>query len=666
MGLGLVGLAFGLAGCGPTSPPDSESAVGPAFQLVRLTEVEEDGGEPKGLELSDVYRRVIRGGESLEIPLPVGLADLEGELTFETWLALDPELGRPGVEARFRASLEDRAGLRPLLDQTLAFQEVPDEGAGGSGGDAEELQDLWHRVAVPLRVEGRGLEGRGRLILETEIRGDTVGGTLPPVRAALWGDPRLLTGRRAPGPNLLILAVDTLRADVLGAWGDPEGLSPHLDALAARSVRFADLTAPAPWTLPSFATLHTGLPPEVHRAGLRLPSEMPDVAENGISRLPAELRTLAEVLGKADLETAALYNNVYLRPTFGMQQGFDAYRGHHFKTRADVMVNDGIRWLEEHRDRRFFLFFHVLDPHTPYYPPEDFCTAVALRRFPEHDEKPCRVVRTTGKDFLPEDQREWAEALYRAEVAFTDFHLGRLLQAVEALGLADDTVILFVSDHGEEFWENQESERRYGYEPVADHGHSLYRELLHVPGVLHVPEALGLPGWEPGVREEPVEMADFFPTVLGLLGVEPVGSLGQGSLGQGSLGQGSVGRDLGTSRDADLADRARLAGFLRYGADRVSVRRGPWKLILPTRGDVTELYHLGRDPEETRNLAAGGTEGAQDGEAAREIEALRRLLRRELRAREALRRELGLPELGTRALPDRELIESLEALGYGN
>lgn len=651
LGAPIFGAAvLGLLGCNPTSPPASETIVGPDTQLVRLTEVETgDGSEKHGVELSDVYRRVIRGAASSEIPLPSGLADVEGDLTFETWLALDPELldpahRRPGVEARFRVVIEDRAGRRSLLEKTLEQT---------LGGDAEGSEEgsgsLWHRVTVPLT-----LAGRGTLILETEVR-STDGGSSAPVEAALWGDPRILTGRRAAGPNLLILAVDTLRADVLGAWGDPGGLSPHLDAFAARSVRFADLTAPAPWTLPSFATLHTGLPPEVHRAGLRLPSDMPDVAENGISRLPEEVRTLAETLGSAGFETAGRYNNVYLRPTFGMQQGFDAYRGYHFKTRADVIVDDGIRWLEEHRERRFFFFFHVLDPHTPYFPPRDFCEDVARRRVPKDRQGPCRVVRTTGKDFLAEDRREWAEALYRAEVAFTDFHLGRLLQAIGDLGLADDTVILFVSDHGEELWENQDLERRYGYEPVADHGHSLYRELLHVPGVLHVPEALSLPGWEPGVWEEPIEMADFVPTVLGLLGVEP-----KGSVGRGSVGRGSVGRDLGRTPREELTGRARLAGFLRYGPDRVSVRRGPWKLVLPTQGDVSELYHLNRDPEEIRNLAN------EAGEARREIEALRGLLRRELRTRETLRRELGLPELDTRALPDRELIESLEALGYGN
>jgi len=647
-----VALALLAAGCRPS--PSPSPSVGPDTQLVRL--VDRVPGAVAGVELSDTHRPVIPGSGSLEIPLPPGLADFGDSLTFEAWLALAPEHQHPEVEARFRVWIEDRAGRRPVLDQEL-------------GGGEEGPHGLWHPIAVPV-----ALEGRGRIVLETEVhrrseRAEPTGGpTRSPTpmapEVALWGDPRILTGRRQPGPNLLILAVDTLRADVVGAWGDPHGLTPHIDELAARSVRFADLTAPAPWTLPSFATLLTGLPPEVHGAGLRLPPETPGVAGNGISRLPSEVRTLAEVLGAAGFETASRFNNVYLRPTFGIEQGFDEHRGFHFKTRAAEVVNEGIRWLEEHRDRRFFLFFHVLDPHTPYFPPQEVCRQVARRLVPEERQGACRLVRTTGGLDVPPRQRDWAEALYRAEVAFTDVHLGRLLRAVHKLGLADDTVILFVSDHGEELWENQEPEERYGYTPIADHGHSLYRELLHVPGILHVPEELAVPGWEPGVWEEPVELADLFPTVLGLLGVPPPAP-------QGASDGGSAGRDLGATGRAALEDRARLAGFLLYGPQRISVRRGPWKLILPVAGGAPpdvhapELYHLGRDPEESRNLAASASDDG-GAEAAREMEALRRLLRRELRDREELQRALGLPRIGERARPDRELIESLEALGYVN
>lgn len=643
-------VALGLISWACVSPPSStEGDLDRHTQLVRLTPRVPDLAT--GVELSDRHRPVIPGSRALEIPLPPVPAELGDGLTFEAWLALAPEHQLPGVEARFRVSIEDRAGRRPLLEQSL-------------GGGEEGPHGLWHPISVPVT-----LEGRGTMVLETEVHrragsdeatdGASGEATTPVApEAAVWGNPRILTGRRQPGPNLLILAVDTLRADFVGAWGDPHGLTPSLDDFAARSVRFADLAAPAPWTLPSFATLLTGLPPEVHGAGRRLPPETPGVAGNGISRLPSEVRTLAEVLGAAGFDTASRFNNVYLRPTFGAEQGFDEHRGFHFKTRAAEVVDEGIRWLEEHRDRRFFLFFHVLDPHTPYFPPQEHCREVARRLVPEERQGRCRVVRTTGGLDVPPDQRDWAKALYRAEVAFTDLHLGRLLRAVQDFDLAENTVILFVSDHGEELWENQELEQRYGYTPIADHGHSLYRELLHVPGILHVPEGLGIPGWEPGVWEEPVELADFFPTVLDLLGVPtPAPPREPGPGPAPDVG----GRRLGASDRAALADRVRLAGSLLYGPQRLSVRRGPWKLIVPAERDRSselggpELYHLGRDPEESRNLA---------GSARQEVDLLVRELRRELKAREELRRALGLPEIGERARADREQLESLEALGY--
>lgn len=639
LALALVLLLPGTVGCG--RPPNaSDPDVGPDTQLVRL--VDRVAEPVSGVELSDVHRPVIPGAQRLEIPLPGGLAELGEGLTFETWLALAPEHQRPGLEARFRVWIEDRAGRRPVLEQNL-------------GGGEEGPHGLWHPVAVPVALEGRGRIVLESAVLEAGMRGGT---PVVPPEAALWGDPRIRTGLRQPGPNLLVIAVDTLRADVLGAWGDPHGLTPSLDDLAVRSVRFADLTAPSPWTLPSFATLLTGLPPEVHGAGRRLAPETPGVADNGISRLPSEVLTLAEMLGAAGFETASRYNNVYLRPTFGIQQGFDEHRGFHFKTRAPEVVDEGIRWLREHRERRFFLFLHVLDPHTPYFPPRETCREVARRLVPEPPPgSRCRVIRTAGGEDVPRERRSWAEALYRAEVAFTDLHLGRLLDALDELDLAANTVVLFVSDHGEELWESQEAERRYGYEPVADHGHSLYRELLHVPAALYVPEELGIPGWKPGVWEEPVELADFFPTLLGLLGVESPAP------------ERIPGRDLGAGGHGELADRVRLAGFLRYGPPRVSVRRGPWKLIVPMAPGASaspELYHLGRDPGEDRNLAAIAADAGDPGpaEAARELGALRRVLRRELAAREELRRALDLPQLGERARPDGEQLDSLKALGY--
>jgi len=631
-----------LAAC---SAPGPETAQ-PVPQFLRLTELlkERDIGAPAqtpGVELDRTYRPVIRGQERIEIPLPAGLFQEPREALFETWLAVEGEEQEQeqeeetGTEARFRVWVEDADGRRPVLEQDIGAAE---EGPHGP----------WHPVAVPLRLRGPATIG-----LEAEVR--RAGEVLPP-SAALWGNPRLVTGSRPPGPNLLIVAVDTLRADVLGAWGDPHGLSPHLDAFADRSVRFADLTAPSPWTLPSFVTLLTGLAPEVHGAGRRLDPDIPGVAGDGIARLPGEVRTLAEVLSAEGFDTAGIYNNVYLRPTYGLQQGFDEYLAHPYRTQAGELTGSALRWLDAHRDRRFFLFFHLLDPHTPYTPPRKFCEEVAERWMseaaPEAARGRCRWTRHAGGPDVPPDQRAWVEALYRAEVAFTDFHLGRLWRALDDFGLMENTVVLFVSDHGEELWEHQETERRLGYESIADHGHSLYRELLHVPGLLYVPPSVR-PGWEPRTIDTPVELADFFPTLLDLLGIENASRALSGRLSGRMLTPDLWGASAGSAEP-----RTRLAGFLRYGPPRVAIERGGWKLVLPrTPGGPAELYHLANDPGETHNLAEAHPE---------RLDRLRRALRRELRARAELRRALGLPAADERATPDREQVESLKALGYGN
>jgi arylsulfatase A-like enzyme len=214
--------------------------------------------------------------------------------------------------------------------------------------------------------------------------------------------------------------------------------------------------------------------------------------------------------------------------------------------------------------------------------------------------------------------------------------MGRLLAGLEERGLMEKTVVLVASDHGEELWEHQEQERARGYEPVADHGHSLYRELVRVPGLLWVP------GGSPAVVEEPAELADFAPTLLALLGVEP---------------PPYPGRDLLSGPVAGALEEGPpwVGGFLLYGPERAAVRRGPWKLVVPVGGGGgSELYDLEGDPGEHRDLAAERPERAAE---------LRGLLQRVLAERRQLGRRLGLePSRPAQLDPERQ--ESLRALGY--
>lgn len=529
------------------------------------------------------YRDTLLAGESepslpglsrLEVPLP---ADLAGQALFETALGLVAGYDKAGVEVRFRVTEETAAGeRRPWLDETLR-----------APGAAE-----WHPFSRRVR-----LGGGGKLVLEVEASRH---GRPLPEGVAFWGDPRLQPTARLPGRNLVVVVVDTLRADVVGSYGDATGITPRLDAFARRAVRFADVHAPAPWTLPSVSSLLTGLQPQTHGAGRQLGAGKP---EQG---LPESVRTLAEVLSGAGFYTSGIYDNIYLTPAFGLAQGFDRYASH--EEPAGKLVDRALAELAALADRRFFLYLHLFDPHNPYQPPPDVCAAVARRLQPGYaGPLGCSADRRPELPVPPPADWPWIEALYRSEVAYTDRELGRFFAGLDRLGLGGDTVVLVVSDHGEEFWQRLEQERAHGYRVDGDHGHALYRDLLHVPALLAVP------GLAPAVVADPVETVDLFPTLLRQVGVDP---------------PPNQGHDLSAllAGGRELERRTLMAGFLLHGQDRWAVQRGPWKLVVP-ESDASlpvELYDLEHDPGELDDVAAAHPDL---------VAALRRFGESELQAR---------------------------------
>jgi len=587
----------------------------------------------------------------LSLPSLPGLARLELELppaaprraTFEVFLGLAPQFDRPGAVARFRAWTGDEGAREIWLDEEV------------HGDRRREWQRVVEEVEVP---------AGGRLVLEVEASRH---GRPLPEGAAMWGAPVLASadGRtdEPAAPHLIVLAIDTLRADVVGAYGSTDGLTPHLDRLAARSVRFDDLHAPSSWTLPSMASLLTGLPPQSHDTGRTLGDD--DFAPTALG---PETPALAEVLAEAGFFTVGVYNNIFLGPSFGVSRGFDLY--HWIEEEDDVLVDRAIELLRRYRnDRRLFLLLHLFGPHNPYAPPEDACE-VARRLEPEGPKgsRPCAVDRRPGEPVPPAEERPWIEALYRGEVAYTDRQVGRFLDALDEMGLTEQAVLLVVSDHGEDFWGRLAAYDAYGGYEDADHGHTHYRELLWVPGLLRAP------GVEPAVVTDPVELVDFFPTVLTLLGVEPPAREPSAREGSGDVEGDEQGTWVGL-RDVlpgeDLTPvlrgegerperRTLLSDFLLYGARRWSVRRGPWKLIVPhgepEEGLAPELYNLDEDPEERVDLFARRPEIAA---------SLRQAGERELARREALRRRL---RAGQDALNAAHLqwnhITKLRALGY--
>ena len=402
-------------------------------------------------------------------------------------------------------------------------------------------------------------------------------------------------------PNLLLIAVDTLRADHLGAYGYGRPTSPAIDALLAESVLFEDVQSSSAWTLPSFASLMTSLHPATH--GCR----------NFHSGLSASRTTLAEILAEAGYETGAVVSHTFMDERYGLHQGFDDYdqdlveidmsRSHEAVT-SPAVLERATAWLEARSgERPWFLWAHFFDPHEPY------------RRHPG-------VTERFGD--TPLDR-------YDGEIAFTDAHIGKLLERADAEARGRETVVVFVTDHGEEFGEHG----------LFGHGRSLHREVTRL--------ALGIraPGVAAKRVAEPVHAVDLLPTLLELLAVPAPPELPLAGLSLVPVLEGRSAALLGRPLAAEIAFHRNAVG--------ASYRVGRWKLFEhhPPEGPTRRrLFDVVEDVGETRDLAA------RHPERVRELAGA---LAQSLREWGALGRELGPPR--SVRIGDAE-VEQLRALGY--
>jgi arylsulfatase A-like enzyme len=388
---------------------------------------------------------------------------------------------------------------------------------------------------------------------------------------------------RAPQSAVLIV-VDTLRADHLGVYGYERETSPGIDRWAQRGALFEHAFAVSPWTLPSLASIYTGLGPAEHAAG-----QIRDrrAAQREYGRLGASSRTLAEIATDAGMQTAAIVNNPWLAAEFGVAQGFasydyDASTGARTR-RADVVVQRALDWISQRKDEPFFLVVHLMDPHMPYDPPQGvrgrFSEGLGSEReLPVFD---LLDLRANGAELPPAD-RKFVIAAYDEEVAFVDTQVDRLLTKLERDGRLAETLVVLTADHGEELFEHG------GFE----HGHQVYQELLHVPLIF----------WGPGVRGgrvgEAVSQLDVMPTLVEALGLPSAAHSGV-SLWPRLTGQAGPG------------SRSIVAEGPLYGPSRSALVRWPWKLIA-TAGEAPKLFDLASDAEELHDRAAAQPERVRE------------------------------------------------------
>ncbi len=409
---------------------------------------------------------------------------------------------------------------------------------------------------------------------------------------------------RAPPPkarHLVLVTIDTLRADRLGSYGNRALPTPNLDRLAAEGAMAPDAMVHVPLTRPSHFSLFSGLLPSQH-----------GVRDNLAPPRAGEAPLLAEVLQTAGFRTAGFVSSIVLASHSGLNRGFDTYSDEfdggedgevHMATdlqkRGDEIVEEAVSWLEsgaEGTEARLFAWIHLYDPHEPYDPPEPYAS-------------------------------RYAERPYDGEIAWTDELVGRIDAALTRLELRDQTLLSVTSDHGEGMGEHRE----------ATHGFFIYQSTLAVPLLFRGP------GVVPGGRiPVTVRTIDLLPTLLELVGV-PLPA------GVALPGQSLAGALHGQEPPPEpLTYAETLEPRLRYGwSDLRSVREGRWKYIQAPR---PELYDLENDPGERRNLA--------EVERSR-LEALHASLG-EFLAAESTASDPGSPGA---SLP-LDLQEKLGALGY--
>jgi len=456
--------------------------------------------------------------------------------------------------------------------------------------------------------------------------------------------------------TVLLISIDTLRADALSSYGNPRPTTPHLDALARDGVRFTAAIAPSPWTIPSHASILTGFEPGVVRATEKRP-----VAE--------ALTTLPELLRDRGFATGAVVNFQYLDRKHGFAQGFDEFEFVRGKRAAPRTIGIAADFLRRHRGRPQFFFLHRYDVHGPYDHPAPYAARYVGRAETQSDGNIPFLERVHYADYLTGPKKvpsiAYLRAKYDGGVAKVDAQLGRLFETLKRLKLYDEMLIVVTADHGEAFFEHR---------VWVGHGLFLYEPELHIPLIVKPPTKLGIAG---AVVEDPVSLVDILPTILEVTGHPyPGGIQGTSLLARLRDPQPAVGEDgdedLGTA--PAVFGRSSNLGGMRF------VRTRRWKYIEAARTSPAnlyrdhlrpdaqivpllnerilfgpQLYDLAEDPGEMRNLATARPD---------QVEKLQQRLRD--RETQNLRRRAAF--IGD-TVPDeieltREEREQLRAMGY--
>ncbi|MAE68869.1 MAG: hypothetical protein CME06_00210 [Gemmatimonadetes bacterium] len=529
----LLSLLLAVAGCGDSEP-------GPPFLRFHAADTLLAGAEPRpdSAELADDRR------DAILIPAP------------SRWRArvTIPSGGR------FETGLAAGGGSAQSSLPTIAFTFLPD--AEGSKERDE------YRIETPIDPAAQGwLDWTWDLSRHSRQSGwFEIDATPSPDGWIRLGDPLLVpaTGR-SPAPSLLLISIDTLRRDPIGR------VTPNLDDLAERGWPVLTAIAPAPWTLPSHASLLTGLDPVHHGV----------VGET--RRLPKGIPTLAKHFRDNGYRTLAMVSAPYLDADYGFAEGFDRYddwtlkvSGHEASQKsggAEKVVDQAIRWFSEYSAVPLFIFLHIWDPHYDYDPPPPFDT----RFDPRYRGTVDGSFEALSADYAARDL-EHVRALYDGEVAWTDTLMGHLLDRLDDLGRLDRTAVIVTSDHGDEFYEHGNK----------GHGDHLVPEVLEVPVIVGPTRESRLP--VPGHRGRPHSLLDVAATTSLLVGLPPPA--------------GIDGTPIGSPPDMPNAEAGVWSVASWGGRLRQACVTGRWAYIIEGSDRPPRLYDRTVDSGWNRDVAA--------------------------------------------------------------
>lgn len=365
------------------------------------------------------------------------------------------------------------------------------------------------------------------------------------------------------GPNVVLISIDTLRADRLGSYGHSRDTSPNIDRLAEEGILFENAYSQAPWTLPAMATIHSSLYPSEHGA------------TRFDLRMNNNLITLSEYMRNSFYTTIGIISNSFVSSMYGFGQGFEEFDEEIIMgaegTSSEGLTDKARRYITEHKDDKFFLWVHYFDPHYTYIHHEQYNYGKNYAGDLPHDLSIKFLARNIAN--LSNQDIEYVKDIYDEEISYTDYYVGTIIETIEELELKEDTVIIITSDHGEEFMERG----------TIGHGKRVYQELIRVPLIIYIPNE-----HKRRVGNN-VETRSIYKTILDISGIdhENIGGVNLLSIGKEN-NKGYIYSE----------------GSYAWGKNnlRLAMIKDEYKLIKNMDDGTFELYNLESDPDEKSDL----------------------------------------------------------------